>query len=87
MDGCIDSLLNYYAGTPIIIDYDKVIKTQKRRHKKKRINKKWLKRYGYDVNIRKSSLKDGQVIYTLTGLFMNERTYKMVKLGLLKKED
>ena len=81
MDG-YSNLLNYCSGTPIIIDHDKVIKTQKRRHKKKRINKKWLKRYGYDITIQKSSLEDGQVISTLQGLMMNEKTYHMLEINL-----
>ena len=75
-------LNNYLTGVPIIIDYDRVIKTQRRKHKKKRINKKWLKRYGYKVEIYKSYLKDGQVVNTPNGLFMNQRTYNLIKLGL-----
>lgn len=75
-----NSILNYYAGTPIIIDYDKVIKTQKRKHKKKRINKKWLKRYGYDTYVRKAVLKDGQIVYADGKIFMNEKTYHTLEL-------
>jgi hypothetical protein len=79
-------LNNYLTGVPIIIDYDRVIKTQRRKHKKKRINKKWLKRYGYKVEIYKSYLKDGQVVNTPNGLFMNQRTYDLIKLGLLNQK-
>lgn len=42
-------------GLPLIASDKMVIRTQKRKHRKYRINKKWLKRYGYtevpDLNI------------------------------------
>ena len=46
----IENNIPYYKGlkltiNPIICNFKYV---QKRKHKKKRINKKWLKRYGYD---------------------------------------
>ena len=81
-----NNLLNYCMGTRIIIDYDKVIKTQRRKHKKKRINKKWLKRYGYKVDIHKSCLEDGKIVKIPDGLIMNQRTYNLLKLGLLNQK-
>jgi len=35
-------------GLNIVESIGMVIKTQKRKHHKKRINKKWLKKYGYN---------------------------------------
>ena len=38
--------LDYFMGVSIIIQWEHEVGDQKRKHKKKRINKKWLKRYG-----------------------------------------
>ena len=40
-----DSVFAKYTGIPIIVVPDS--KKQNRTHRKKRINKKWAKRYGY----------------------------------------
>ena len=40
-------LINYLGGTPIIVTTRKI---QNRTHKKKRINKKWAKRYGFTIS-------------------------------------
>lgn len=58
-------------GVNVIISPD--IKRQRRKHKKRRINKKWLKRYG--CIITKSPIEDYAAIYTPLGLVVNERTY------------
>ena len=43
------SIDNLYFGHPI---YFATKEFQRRKHRKKRINKKWLKRYGtYEINI------------------------------------
>lgn len=45
-------------------------------HKKKRINKKWAKRYGYTVH---NLFKDDEIITTSGSMYMNPRTYYKVK--------
>ena len=56
----------------IIVLRDK--KVQARTHKKKRINKKWAKRYGFKT-YENQLFKNGQMIV----LGMNERTYEALK--------
>lgn len=47
---------------------------QARKHKKKRINKKWLKRYGYKC------VPDDTKAYMMNGtLFMTKRCYQKLK--------
>lgn len=46
------------AGKKFTVEYSEPILVQARRHKKKRINKKWRKRYGYKVIFRKKQLTD-----------------------------
>ena len=50
---------------------------QKRKHKKHRINKKWLKRYGY-----KCVPDDDKMIVFNNKLFMTKGAYKKVKKGI-----
>ena len=38
--------IELFYGTKIIVKWEHEVGDQKRKHKKKRINKKWLKRYG-----------------------------------------
>ena len=64
-------------GTPVIIIPDIVI--QNRKHKKKRINKKWKKRYGVSVY---KKLRDGQVFSINKKLYMNNYTYTRLKTEL-----
>lgn len=61
-------------GMPIIILPSK---RQKRTHKKKRINKKWIKRYGYHWGLEK-----GQTYVVDNTLYMNKATYLMLKREL-----
>ena len=56
---------------------------QPRKHRKKRINKKWRKRYGYAI---RTPLEADQVIYLKPNndfpmgyLYMNRKTYEKVK--------
>lgn len=48
---------------------------QKRRHKKKRINKKWAKRYGYETRFKTVSVQDctfipkGEGRFDITGVY------------------
>ena len=57
---------------------------QVRKHKKRRINKKWKKRYG----VYHSPLKPGQIAITWNGiLLMTRPTYQKVKKILSQKTD
>ena len=73
----LDYQYNYINGFKVItIPNPKLI--QKRKHKKRRINKKWAKKYGY----YKSSLPTvDDKIYMLPDktLIMNENTYLKLK--------
>lgn len=51
------SVLGSYTGIPIIVIPDS--KKQNRTHRKKRINKKWAKRYGYT---QYNSIEDDKAI-------------------------
>ena len=61
-----------FNGMPVVITPGS--KMQNRTHKKKRINKKWAKRYGYtDSNV----LEDGKIlIYNKNTLYMNQKTHE-----------
>lgn len=50
---------------------------QKRKHKKRRINKKWLKKYGY-----KCVPDDDKMIVFNNKLFMTKGAYEKVKKGI-----
>lgn len=63
-----------YTGIPIIVVPDN--KKQNRTHKKKRINKKWAKRYGYTLY---NSIEDEKVIIMNRRVFINPRTYYKLK--------
>lgn len=78
----MNNILSSYAGIPIIVIPDK--KVQKRKHKRKRINKKWLKRYGY--NIIPSPFEDDKIISMDGKLYMNSRTYQVL-LNTIEKEN
>ena len=69
-------LINYLGGTPIIVTTRKI---QNRTHKKKRINKKWAKRYGFTIS---ETLKNGET-YMMDGkLYMNQHTYTQLKTSI-----
>lgn len=67
-----------YTEIPIIVT-DK--RKQKRTHRKKRINKKWAKRYGYTIY---NSIEDEKVITMNGTMYMNLRTYYKIQ-GLVGK--
>ena len=50
---------------------------QRRKHKKRRINKKWLKRYGYKC----VSDNDKMIVFN-NKLFMTKGAYEKVKKGI-----
>lgn len=64
----------YLNGKRIIIT-DMITKdVQARKHRKKRINKKWLKRYGYKI------VPDDKKIYaTKDAIFMTKRCFQRLK--------
>lgn len=61
------------TGYPI---YIATKKRQRRKHRKKRINKKWKKRYGfYEMNM----MPHGQIVMMdNSGIWMTEKTYQTV---------
>ena len=71
-----------YNGVPIIITNAITKTVQARIHKKKRINKKWLKRYGYKEiqNENKTYMIDGKLY------IMTQRCYNKMK-KILEKEN
>ena len=73
---------NMLGGIPIIILPP--IKKQARTHKKKRINKKWLKRYGYIYY--SNGIEDNQAIKFNGCLYMNRNSYLAIKKALEKEK-
>ena len=69
-----DSVFAKYTGIPIIVVPDS--KKQNRTHRKKRINKKWAKRYGYTTY---NSIEDEQIITMNGSIYVNPRTYYKLK--------
>lgn len=63
-----------FAGIPIIVVPDS--KKQNKTHKKKRINKKWAKRYGYTTY---NLIEDEKVITMNESIYVNPRTYYKLK--------
>lgn len=60
------------------------VKKQRRKHRKKRINKKWAKRYGF---VYHTYLKDGDIVMTSEGMMMNKVTYETMRIALELKEN
>ena len=76
----MDREFDYLYGTPIIIVPTR--KIQNRTHKKKRINNKWAKRYGFTIS---ETLKNSET-YLIDGkLYMNQHIYEALKKGLENK--
>ena len=69
-----DSVFAKYTGIPIIVVPDS--KKQNRTHRKKRINKKWAKRYGYTTY---NFIEDEQIITMNGSMYVNPRTYYKLK--------
>lgn len=62
--------MNQFLGYPIRIATKKY---QNRKHRKKRINKKWQKRYGFhEYNM----MPHGQVMMMNGEIYMTEKTYR-----------
>ena len=73
----MDGILSQFNSVPIIVVPS--YKMQNRTHRKKRINKKWAKRYGFTEY---STMEDGQVINMNGSLYMNAKTASMLKASL-----
>lgn len=71
---------NLYFGHPI---YIATKEWQKRKHRKKRINKKWLKRYGtWEMNM----MPHNEVVMMDDGvIWMTKRTYEVFKKQVLER--
>jgi hypothetical protein len=69
-----------YNGYPVYIATKEF---QKRKHRKKRINKKWRKRYGcYELNL----MPHNQVIMMDNGvIYMTKRTFESFKKHIKKE--
>ena len=64
------------TGYPIYIATKEI---QRRKHRKKRINKKWRKRYGM---IELNSMPHGEVVMMDNGtIWMTKRTFESLKLN------
>lgn len=63
------------TGYPIYIATKEI---QRRKHPKKRINKKWQKRYGV---IESNSMPHGEVIMIDRALWMTKRTFEQIRKG------
>ena len=70
-------MTNYYSlltGYPIYIATKEF---QRRKHKKKRINKKWLKRYG---TVELNSMPHGEIVMMDNGvIWMTKRTFEQIR--------
>lgn len=65
---------NFISGIPIIITDAITKQVRSRTHKKKRIDKKWLKRYGY-----KTVTDDSKCIFFHNTLHMSQKCYERIK--------
>ena len=63
-------MIEQLLGHPIYIATKKY---QRRKHHKKRINKKWQKRYGY---VEYNMMPHGQVMLMNNEIWMTEKTYR-----------
>lgn len=70
----MNEILSQFNSVPIVIV--PTYKRQNKTHKKKRINKKWAKRYGFTEY---NTMEDGQVINMNGSLYMNAKTASMLK--------
>lgn len=68
-----------YCGMNVVITDAITKKVRRRTHKKKRIDKKWLKRYGY------KEVQDHSKILTVGNtLYMSKRNYDRLKTVISK---
>lgn len=68
--------MEWYTGHPI---YIATKEWQRRKHRKKRINKKWLKRYGtWEINM----MPHNQVVMMDGVIYMTKQTWERLKEAL-----
>lgn len=73
--------MEMFNGMPIIISNYITKKVRCRTHKKRRIDKKWLKRYGY------KEVQDSTTVYMTNGsLFMSQKCYDKFSSLIDKKQ-
>ena len=71
--------IDYYNGIPIVVT-DAITKVVRcRTHRKKRIDKKWLRRYGF-----KEVTDHSRVIFANGTLYMSQKLYDRLKDELIK---
>lgn len=63
----------YFNGLEVIINNSFGNQVQRRTHKKHRINKKWLKRYGYKF------VSDGRTFIFDNKIIMHQDTWNKIK--------
>ena len=73
--GNMEGIYGTYTGIPIIVT-DKI--KQKRTHRKKRINKKWAKIYGFIEN-NYPYIEDDKAIMFKGKIYMNGKTFLKLK--------
>lgn len=74
--------IEIFGGRKIIITDAITKKVRKRTHKKKRIDKKWLKRYGY------KEVQDHSKMYVTDDyIFMSKQNYEKLEKQLAKENE
>ena len=68
--------MDVFNGIPIVIT---TRKTQNRKHRKKRINKKWAKTYGYSYY---ETQEHEKIVLVDNVLYMTEKTFTKLKQGV-----
>jgi len=71
----------YLNGKRVLITNMITKDVQARKHRKKRINKKWLKRYGY-----KTVPDDTRVYATNDAIFMTRRCFQRLKSQIYNRD-
>lgn len=71
--------ITYYDGFRLVETTAITKQVQRRTHRKRRINKKWLKRYGY-----KTVLDDGSIIHFGDCLLATPKTIKKIITAIKK---
>ena len=70
---------DYFNGMPIVITDAITKKVRCRTHRKKRVDKKWLKRYGY-----KELPDDSKILVVGNTLYMSKKNYDRLVMELAK---
>ena len=73
--------LSYLYGMQIIVTNSITKEIRVRKHKKRRIDKKWLKKYGY-----KHVPDNNTILHTCDSLYMTQKCYDKIKYQLEVKE-